>query len=304
MFIVTHRKYFYAVSLTLIAASVILMLFFGFNLGIDFTGGTELHLEYKKAPPGADVLAQAFYDSGISGVTIQAVGERDIVARFPAITPGEHEILLKKLAEASPENGEPVEKRFTTIGPVIGKELRQTSVKALVLAILFIMLYIAWAFRHVSTPVSSWKYGTVAIAALLHDICIPTGFFIFLGSVSGARMDMLFITALLTILGFSVHDTIVVFDRIREKLIVSRGRGAFEDIVGQGIRETITRSINTSLTTVMVLMAVYLFGGETTRNLSLLLMTGIIVGTYSSIFIASPLLVTLEKFARGRSASG
>jgi len=193
------------------------------------------------------------------------------------------------------------EDRFESIGPVIGQELREKSIEALIAVLIGIILYIAWAFRKVSDPVSSWKYGVTAIIALAHDVIIPVGVFVVLGMVTGVEVDILFVTALLTILGFSVNDTIVVFDRTRENLAKSHHQGEFESIVNKSVNQTITRSIYTSLSTFMVLFAVFLFGGESIKYFVLALMIGIIVGTYSSIFLASPILVEWEHASRRKS---
>ncbi len=193
------------------------------------------------------------------------------------------------------------EKRFESVGPVIGQELRSRSLWAIVVVLLMIILYIAYAFRKVSRPVASWRYGLAAIIALIHDVTIPAGFFAVLGHYLGVEVGLLFVTALLTILGFSVHDTIVVFDRIRENL--RKGvAGDFENTVEVSINQTISRSINTSLTVILTLLAVYLFGGETTKYFALTLIIGVFFGTYSSIFIASPLLVSWERYRQKRSS--
>jgi len=191
-----------------------------------------------------------------------------------------------------------VEDRFESIGPTIGNELKQKSIYAMIAVIVSIILYIAWAFRKVSDPVSSWKYGITAIFALVHDVAIPVGVFAVLGAVAGVEVDILFVTALLTILGYSVNDTIVVFDRTRENLSRDHWKHEFEWIVNKSVNETIRRSVYTALTTFVVLLAVYLFGGESIKHFVLALMIGVVAGTYSSIFLASPLLVAWEK--RGR----
>ena len=184
------------------------------------------------------------------------------------------------------------EKRFDAIGPTIGRELRQKSFIAIVTTLVLIVIYITWAFRKVSRPVSSWKYGVAAVIALAHDVTIPSGIFAALGYFKGVEVDALFITGLLTILGFSVHDTIVVFDRVRENLKKVGGMNiSFGQIVNKSINETITRSINTSLTVILVLVAVIFLGGGTIFYFALLLILGIFFGTYSSIFIASPILL-------------
>ena len=171
---------------------------------------------------------------------------------------------------------------------------------AVVLALVFIILYVAWAFRHVSKPVSSWKYGVAAIVALFHDVVIPLGIFSALGHFKGVEIDTLFITAILTILGFSVHDTIVVFDRIRENLRKLKQSEQFDVTVNRSINETLARSINTSFTVLLVLLAVFFWGGETTHYFTLALMLGVIFGTYSSIFIASPVVVIWNRISSGK----
>ncbi|TSD03574.1 MAG: preprotein translocase subunit SecF [Parcubacteria group bacterium Greene0714_36] len=183
------------------------------------------------------------------------------------------------------------EKRFDAIGPTIGAELRTRALWAIVLTVSAIVLYIAWAFRRISKPVASWKYGVVAVVALAHDLAIPAGAFALLGRFRGVEIDILFITALLTVLGFSVHDTIVVFDRIRENLRTPRKNERYADTVNRSIRETIVRSILTSCTVLLVLTIVFFLGGASTRYFTLALIIGITAGTYSSIFVASPLLV-------------
>jgi len=190
------------------------------------------------------------------------------------------------------------EDSFESIGPTVGSELKQRSIYSILAVLAAIIIYIAWAFRKVSQPVASWKYGVAAVIALTHDVFIPVGIFAVLGHFLGVEVDILFVTAILTILGFSVHDTIVVFDRIRENLAHSRHRGTFEEIVNISVNETVRRSINTSMTAFLALLSIFIFGGESIKYFVLALMLGIIFGTYSSIFIASPLLVVWNNWSR------
>jgi len=198
--------------------------------------------------------------------------------------------------------------REAAIGPSVGKELRTKSIIAIILVSLGIIAFIAFAFRHVSQPVKSWKYGSVAVVALIHDIIIPTGAFALLGYFFGYEVDLLFVMGLLVILGYSVNDTIVVFDRTRENLSrlqdgddatnVINGKqvspnSTFGQVVGLSLDQTFARSLNTSLTTLVVLVCLYIFGGESTNHFALMLIVGVVSGTYSSIFLASPLLVYL-----------
>ncbi|MBI2120896.1 MAG: protein translocase subunit SecF, partial [Parcubacteria group bacterium] len=191
----------------------------------------------------------------------------------------------------------PIEKRFTSIGPVIGHELRAKAWVSIMAVLLAIVLFVAFAFRKVSLPVSSSKYGLITIVALAHDIIVPTGALALLGYFSGVEADVLFVTAILTILGFSVHDTIVVFDRVRENLKLKVSEN-FSEVVGTSLRQTFVRSINTSLTVILVLAALLYFGPASTHNFSLILLIGIIAGTYSSVFLASPLLVLAEELQK------
>jgi preprotein translocase subunit SecF len=187
---------------------------------------------------------------------------------------------------------------FNTIGPVLGAEAAWKSITAILFVIIAIILFITWAFRKVSKPVASWKYGVVAVIALFHDVILPTGVFAILGHTAGYEVDTLFVTAILVVLGFSVHDTIVVFDRIRENLRNSNESRPFADIVGASINQTFVRSINTSLTTIFALVVLYFVGGAATQHFALALIVGVASGTYSSIFIGSTLLVTLEKWQK------
>ena len=195
-------------------------------------------------------------------------------------------------------------KQFSSIGPVLGAEAARKSLVSIALVLLCIVLFVTFAFRHVSKPVASWKYGLITVFALLHDVFVPVGVFAFLGHFQGVEVDTLFVTALLVVLGFSVHDTIVVFDRVRENLRVAHDQNEkkpFENIVGESINQTFVRSINTSLTTLLALVVLFIFGGEATHMFSLALIIGIAAGTYSSIFIGSPLLVTVESWRSSKN---
>lgn len=290
MNIVGRRKIFYAISGSMIAVSILAMALWQFRLGIDFAGGTlwEIGFPGSASISHSDIEA-ALKDAGIDSASIQDADERTFVIRFREINETAHQNLISLFMEKWPSTNE---RRFETVGPTIGKTLRQKAVTS-VLAVLFVIsIYVAWAFRGVSKPISSWKYGAVTVATLLHDVMVPLGLFAILGRFSGVEIDSSFIVALLVVMGFSVHDTIVVFDRIRENLRKSFAGGEeFASIVNRSVNETLVRSINTSLTTLLVLAALYIWGGITLKYFVLALMAGIFVGTYSSIFIASPLLV-------------
>ena len=301
MDIVAHRKKFYTISGVLFLASIAAVFLWGLRFGIDFTGGSLIEVEFSGSRAPVEELTRRLLPLELGEARMQPAGERGLFIRLRHIDEPTHQAVLTALATGQPgeQRYDISEKRFDAIGPTIGKELARRSVWAIILVIFLIVSYIAWAFRKVSLPVASWKYGLTAVAALIHDVVIPTGFFAVLGRFYGFEVDTLFITAILTILGFSVHDTIVVFDRIRENLKKSDSQGDFGALVARSVRQTFARSVNTSLTVVLAMVAVYIFGGQTTRAFSMTLVIGVIVGTYSSIFIASPLLVTWHKFQKG-----
>lgn len=291
MGIVKYRKIWYTISGLLLAASIFSIFYFGLKLGIDFTGGSLLEIEYQASRPENSIIQDKLSALNFGNISLQPTGDKGLLIRSRTLTEEEHQKALSALLSTGAFN----EVRFDSIGPVIGQELRQKSWMAVGLVIIMIILYIAFAFRKVSKPVSSFKFGLMAVVALVHDVATPVGVFAVLGKFFDVEIDILFITAILTVLGFSVHDTIVVFDRIRENLKSGMGKD-FEETIGLSVNQTITRSINTSLTVLLVLLAIFFFGGETTKFFSLALIIGVFFGTYSSIFLASPLLVTLYKF--------
>ncbi|RJO59296.1 protein translocase subunit SecF [Candidatus Parcubacteria bacterium] len=291
--IIQKRKYFYIFSLVLLVPGIISMFVWGFRFGIDFTGGSLLRLEFSKSIPETAIIQKAAGTAEIKQVNVQTTGEQGVAIRFEPITNDQREDFLTELRKADDKL---VENSFETIGPTIGSELKRKSITAVAIVLLLIILYITWAFRKVSIgPMPSWTYGVSAIIALVHDILMVVGIFSILGNFFGMEIDTLFVTALLTILGFSVHDTIVVYDRIRERLIGLAGR-TYEEVVNESVNQTLVRSINTSLTALLILLALFLFGGSTIKNFVLTLLIGIASGTYSSIFVASPILVTWNNF--------
>jgi len=344
--IIQKRNIFLTISGILVGLSLFGFIFYGLNLGIDFTGGSLLEVEFKTERPDNSEIKDVLAGFDLGTVSVQATGENGVILRFKDIDENTHQAILQKLDVAAAtrgsariengftrmeeevvdgregEDGEPAdasgsasvatsakeaeamageggdpaaeesaidERRFESVGPAIGKELKARTLKAILFALIAIVIYVAWVFRHVSRSISSWKYGICAIIALFHDIAIVVGVFVVLGIVRGIEVNTPFVAALLTILGYSVNDTIVIFDRIRENL-PKRSEG-FEDIVNISINESLTRSINTSLTTFVALFAIYLFGGATIQNFILALLIGVIAGTYSSIFVASAVLV-------------
>jgi preprotein translocase subunit SecF len=298
--IIGKRKIWYGISGALFVASLAALLLWGLRLGIDFTGGSILELEFTASRPVAGDAAATFDSLDLPGAMTQQVGDRGLLVRTKSLDEEKHQAVLATLRERfkTADDARVFEERsFESIGPTIGAELQRKAFGGIAMVLVAIILYIAFAFRKVSAPVASWKYGVSAVLALFHDVIIPTGIFAALGHYLGYEVDTLFVTAILTVLGFSVHDTIVVFDRIRENL-VRRVGATFEETVNLSVNTTISRSINTSVTVLLVLLAVYFFGGASTKNFVLVLILGISFGTYSSIFIASPLLV--EWYRRGK----
>jgi preprotein translocase subunit SecF len=294
MFIIKYKAVFFTFSALLVLASLFSLYQYGLNFGTDFKGGTIMELHYATVRPEATVIKETLAPFNLGSVSVQPAGTNDVIIRFGTVNEDTHSIILKSLIG----NDQGVtETRYSSIGPSLGKELARKGLIALGVAVLFIIIYIAIAFRSVSRPVSSWKYGLIAIAALVHDVIIPTGVFSILGHFYGVEIDSLFLTALLTIFGLSISDTIVVFDRVRENLKKHKTE-PFAETVGRSLEETYVRSFNTSFTVILALLALLLFGSQSTRYFALALTIGMIVGTYSSIFIASPLLVTWEKLSR------
>lgn len=301
--IIKNRKYFYIVSGLMFLAAVISLIIWSLKPGLDFTGGSLMEISFAQERPHNAQVAAALQPLNLGDAIIQPAGDKDIIIRFKTIDENTHQLVLKALNEKLKDNSVSSsaaavkELRFESVGPVIGKELEQRAWMAIIVASIFIIIYIAVAFRRASKPVASWKYGVAAIVALIHDIVIVTGFFSILGHFFGIEVDSLFITALLTIMGFSVHDTIVVFDRTRENLF-KHYSGSFDEVVNDSINQTIARSINTSLTVLLVLAALYLLGGDSIKNFTLALLFGIAIGTYSSIFVASPIIVDWNLFGK------
>ncbi len=301
MFIINNKRIFLTISVFIILASIVAIATFGLKLGIDFKGGALLEVGYTGERPTLETATAAVASAKIGETIVQESGDKDLVVKSRDLTDVERNTLVSAL---SINNKYPLtEKSFTSIGPSVGSELTRKAIISIILVILGIILFIAFAFRKVSRPVSSWKYGLIAIATLAHDIIIPSGVFALLGHFHGAEVDSLFVVALLTILGLSVSDTIVVFDRIRENL-KSHAEATFGETVGKSLSQTFTRSINTSLTVIIALLALYFFGPATTKNFSLVLVVGMFFGTYSSIFVASPILVLVGNHQLKQEAKG
>jgi preprotein translocase subunit SecF len=288
--LIQKRKYAYWFSGVLTVLGILALLTWGLRLSIDFKGGTLMEVQFAEGKVPQVAQAQTSLEAlGLHSLTIQPTGERKMSIRYLASDENLNEQVLTELKKFD-DNAELVQVNF--VGASVSNQIKQDAIKALLTAIIGIALYIAWAFRKVSYPVSSWYYGIMANVALFHDLVITMGIFSVLGHFFGVEIGASFIAALLTILGFSVHDTIVVYDRVRENLTRSRAKENFENIVNRSLNDTIARSFNTSFTVIMVLLAITIYGGESIKYFSLALLIGVAAGTYSSIYVASALLVT------------
>lgn len=292
--IIKYRTLYYVFSGTLTALAVLALVLWGLKLGIDFKGGSLLMGNFSKEVPSQSDIGAALRGVGIDEVTIQPTGNTEMMLRFKDVDEPIHQQVLSALDTLAKKQGSDnafVQESFDSIGPSVGKELGTQSFIAVSLVLILIICYIALAFRKVSYPLASWKYGLATLVALFHNIVIPLGLFAVLGHFSNVEISSGFIAAILTVLGYSVHDSIIVFDRVRENLIKHHGK-TFEETVNISVNQTLVRSFNTSLTVILVLLAMYFLGGESIKYIALMLIVGIGVGTYSSIFIASMLLVT------------
>ena len=297
MNIIGRRKIWYSISALMIVPGVISLAVFGLKLGIDFSSG---ELSVVRGSVSTATVEKAAKGLGYKDLVVTQTGSNETQIRFrdPA-TQGKHETNHQALKAALAKVGVE-ELSFDSVGPTVSKDIAQSAILSLILVSVAIVFYVAYAFRNTPKPVSPWSFGFMAIAALLHDALFVIGVFSILGHFFNVEIDSLFVTAVLTVIGFSVHDTIVVFDRIRENL--RREKGSFEKIVNDSIQETLARSINTSLTVILTLLALLLFGGQSIRMFVLALLIGIASGTYSSIFNASPLLVTWHDYRLKRVA--
>lgn len=313
MFAITYRKIFLAIATVVMVGSALIVLTLGLKPGIDFTGGSLTEVVYTEAP------AQSAIEEGLAPLELGGISVRETIAddgragyiiRTRDLTDDERTSLDETISSVGSE-ADII--RYTSIGPVIGQELKDKAGWAVFGVVSIIVLYVAFAFAGIGTPVSSWVYGMITILVLVHDVLLPTAVMSLLGHFVGTEVDVLFVMAVLAVLGYSVNDTIVVFDRVRENLKLNRTEHRkkhtepgglvreevtytltkpYDEIVGSAVSETMARSINTSLTTLLALLALYFFGGATTQTFTLVLLVGVIAGTYSSICIASPFVVT------------
>jgi preprotein translocase subunit SecF len=310
MFIIKNKWIFLGISALLVLSSLFLILTKGIKRGIDFTGGTDIVVAYKGYTSNSegkidlDFIKQNIINSdfAVKDISLQKVdldGTNYVNIRLTGDVSEEKRGNFENAWSFNhDEHYEARQISENVIGPSIGKELTQKAIWSIIIVTIVIILFVAFSFREVSKPVSSWKYGLLTVTTLLHDIAIPTGLYAILGETHGAEIDSLFVIALLTIMGISISDTIVVFDRIRENLRNRKSNESFSEIVGHSLDQTLLRSFNTSFAVIIVLFALYLFGPISIHNFALTLIVGMSVGTYSSIFIASPLLVLVEKWQK------
>ncbi|MCD4694103.1 protein translocase subunit SecF [bacterium] len=292
--IIPKRKIWFTISIILSGLSVVYLMMWGLDFGIDFVGGSSLNIEYAIQSPSVTQVKEALGPLDLDSLEVQPSGERDMILRFEETDEETHHEILNKLNSIDQKTyGEIEELSFDSVGPSIGQTLKRKSFYAVILVILAIIAYIAWTFRKVAQPIASWKYGITAVITLVHDCLIVLGVFSFLGHFYGMEVDSAFIAAILTVLGYSVNDTIVVFDRIRENL--PKSEEDFAGTINTSVNQTIIRSINTSLTTMLILFTIVVWGGASVQAFALALLIGVFIGTYSSIFLASPLLVLWEK---------
>jgi preprotein translocase subunit SecF len=319
--IIQKKKIWFSFSSLLVVASLVAFFGWGLSLGIDFTGGSLLEVKFAE-PKTVGQISEALSGVEIKGLTIQPTDQNGVILRFQDTEEDKHQEVLKKLralagdqvveapsVQAEDATGAQVrvvtdadkavaqssleELRYESVGPAIGKELKRNAIYSIILIVIGIIIYVAWAFRKVSRPVASWKYGVAGVISLFHDVIIVTGFFSWLGHFYNIEVNTPFVAALLTVFGYSIADTIVVFDRIRENL--PKSHESFEDTINTSVNQTMVRSVATSFTVLLTLLAIIIWGGDSIRYFALALFIGIFFGTYSSIFLASPLLTLFEK---------
>jgi preprotein translocase subunit SecF len=290
--IVSKRRIYFLISALMILPGVISLFVFGLRLSIDFTGGTRATLNFSKTVNQTTIeeAKEVFAKEDIDVVSLRADNTKMIIQTKP-LSKQESEKVFEELGK---KTGDFKQEEIETIGPTIGSETTLNALKAIVIASVLIIIYIAYSFRSVPKPASSWRFGICAIIALIHDAIFVVGVFSLLGHFLGVEIDSLFVTAILTVIGFSVHDTIVVFDRIRENLRHRIGTH-FSVVVNDSILQTLVRSLNTSFTAILVLLTLLLFGGESLKWFIFALLIGLISGTYSSIFNAAQFLVVWQE---------
>jgi len=294
---VKYRKIFYVFSLILTIASIVSVGVFGLKWGIDFTGGSSLEFSYQKQAPQQAVISEKLSSLGLGDFSLQQSGPNDFILKTKNVDDATHQAIVAQLKSLGDFNEG--SQSFQSIGPAVGAELRNKTQIVAILAILGILIYIAVSFSKITRPVKSYVFGLSGVVALIHDIIIPIGVFAVLGRFLGAEITIPFITAMLTVFGYSINDSVVVFDRLRENLLKSHASN-FALAVDESLNQTVGRSINTSLTVLITLFAIFFFGGETLRYFALALILVLGFGTYSSIFIATLLLYSFHQWQEKR----
>ena len=297
--IIQKRNIWLGISGALFAVFLTALLVWGLKFGIDFTGGSLLEVKYMGERPTVSQIETTLADLKLSSLIIQPVGEQGMLLRFQETSEETHQAVISKLTDlvkVENQDNSIEELRFESVGPSIGAELKVKSLWAMFFALIAMLGYITYAFKKVSKPIASWKYGLAALVAMFHDSIITIGIFAVLGKFYGVEINIAFVAAVLTVIGYSVHDSIVVFDRVRENL--PKSDLDFAGTVNTSLNQTLLRSLSTSLTSLLVLVSIIIFGGETIRTFALALAIGIFAGTYSSIFVASPILVVWEQWKK------
>lgn len=289
-----YKKIYYILAGTLVIAGLIIIFLFGLRFGLDFLGGSIMEIDFEIRSDNS-VIQEKLKELDLGEIIIQPTGERGVILRFKNVEEETHQAILARLGEISTVK----ELRFESVGPLIGKELRQKTITLIIISLIALLIYIAIAFRKVSFPISSWHYGVISILTLTFDVLITISVFALLGKLYNVQFNIPIVTALLTILGYTINDKVIVFDRIRENLLRSP-RDDFETLVNQSLNQVLFRSISTGFCTLLVLFAIFFWGGETLKYFALTLILGISIGTFSSIFLASPILASWLRWRQKR----
>lgn len=291
---IKHTKIYLIISSLFILLSVIILVAFGLQFGIDFTGGSILEVEYQDSRPSNQEITEKLAGLELGETVIQPTGERGVILRMKEVSEEQHQEILGQLKE----NRGLEELRFEAVGPVVGKELRQKTIILIIASFIALLFYVAFAFRQISQSISPWQYGIISILAIFFDILITISVFSLLGKLYNIQFNISIITALLTIMGYTINDKIIIFDRIRENLLRSHKVVNLGELINQSLNQVIGRSLSTGFCTILVLILISLFGGETLRYFSITLIVGIVIGTYSSIFLAPFVLVGWLKWRK------
>lgn len=283
---IKYSKVYFVLGGILMLSSLVALVVWGLKPGIDFTGGSILELEYLDSRAANEEIEQKLAGLNLESLSVQAAGEKSVIIRTKYINEETHQGILGVLRE----NHSIEEKRFESVGSAIGRELKQKTIMLVLVCLFAIVFYIALAFRKVRGPIKSWQYALSSLVSLFHDILIPLGIFAILGRFYNVEISIPVITALLTVIGCSINNVVVVFDRIRENTI-RKGAVNFAETVNDSINQTLGRCLSTTFVYLLPLIAIFFFGGETLKYFALALIIGIIAGTISAVFLASPVLV-------------